>query len=111
MTGNGWERPGRDAKTLDFARRCNSIQINWLNFQILEVEVRIANICDVYLLRRELADEVEFLALTMFESLSAVRDFAGQDYEVAVISPEAKQVLKRFEERATHYEIVVAKRE
>lgn len=70
----------------------------------------VSGCSDAYLLRRELPDEVEFLALTMFESLSAVRDFAGQDYEIAVISPEAKQVLKRFEESAGHYEIVAAKK-
>jgi len=69
----------------------------------------VAGLSDAYLLRRELPDEVEFMALTIFESLSAVKDFAGEDYETAVISPEAKQVLKRFEERATHYEIVIAK--
>lgn len=70
----------------------------------------VARCSDAYLLRRELADEVEFLALTMFESLSAVRDFAGQDYEIAVISREAKQLLKRFEERAAHYEMVIGKK-
>ncbi len=69
----------------------------------------VAGLSDAYLLRRQLATEVEFVALTIFESLSAVRDFAGEDYETAVISTEAKQVLKRFEERAAHYEIVVAK--
>ena len=53
---------------------------------------------------------MEFVALTIFESLSAVRDFAGEDYETAVISTDAKQVLKRFEERAAHYEIIVAKK-
>ena len=69
----------------------------------------VAGLSDAYLFRRQLADEVEFVALTIFESLSAVRDFAGEDYETAVISNEAKQVLKRFEERAAHYEIVITK--
>jgi hypothetical protein len=32
MTGNGWDQMSAYAKTLDFARGCNSIQINWLNF-------------------------------------------------------------------------------
>jgi heme-degrading monooxygenase HmoA len=69
----------------------------------------VAGCRDAYLLRRESADEVEFLVMTMFESLSAIKDFAGQDYEIAVISSEAKQVLKRFDERAAHYELVIAK--
>ena len=69
----------------------------------------VAGCRDAYLLRRDSGDEVEFMVMTIFESLSAVKDFAGEDYEIAVISPEAKQVLTRFEERAAHYEIVVAK--
>ena len=89
-------------------RNANAYEQVFKTRVLVELEA-VAGCSDVYLLRRELADEVEFLALTMFESLSAVRDFAGQDYEVAVISPEAKLVLKRFEERAAHYEIVVAK--
>ena len=60
-----------------------------------------------YLLRREMKDEVEFVVFTLFDSIKAVQGFAGENYKLAVISPEAKEVLKRFEERAAHYEIVV----
>jgi heme-degrading monooxygenase HmoA len=59
-----------------------------------------------YLLRTDVNDEVEFVVLTVFESMKAVQGFAGENYELAVISPEAKEVLKHFEEHATHYEIV-----
>ena len=59
-----------------------------------------------YLLRTNVNDEVEFVALTLFESIEAVKAFAGENYELGVISPAAREVLKHFEERATHYEIV-----
>jgi heme-degrading monooxygenase HmoA len=59
------------------------------------------------LLRREDGDEVAFVTITRFESLDAVRQFAGDDYEVAVIEPEARALLTRFDERSEHYEIVL----
>jgi hypothetical protein len=37
-----------------------------------------------------------------------VRTFAGQDYELAVVPPKARAVLKRFDERSQHYEVRVA---
>jgi heme-degrading monooxygenase HmoA len=55
-------------------------------------------------LRRATGDEVEFLVITMFDSIEAVREFAGADYEIAVILPEAEKLLSRFDARATHYE-------
>ncbi len=60
-----------------------------------------------HLFRRRDGEEVEFVAITYFESLDAVRGFAGPDYEVAVISEEAKQLLTRFDPRATHYTVVL----
>ena len=60
-----------------------------------------------YLLRRDTNEETEFVVLTLFNSMKAVHGFAGENYELAVVSPEAKVVLKSFEERATHFEIVL----
>jgi heme-degrading monooxygenase HmoA len=59
-----------------------------------------------YLMRHDRADEVEFVTLTIFESLDAVRCFAGEDYEVAVVLPEARALLLHFDQRSAHYEIV-----
>ena len=58
-----------------------------------------------YLLRREMDGEVEFLAVTLWESLEAVRAFAGEDAEVAVVEPEARAVLSDFDEFVRHYEL------
>jgi heme-degrading monooxygenase HmoA len=60
----------------------------------------------IQLLRRELSDgEVEFVTIMWFDSLDAVRAFAGEDYEVAVVPPEARQLLARFDARSQHYEV------
>jgi heme-degrading monooxygenase HmoA len=58
------------------------------------------------LLRREDGDEVAFVTISRFESLDAVREFAGADYERAVIEPEAKALLSRHDERSEHYDVV-----
>jgi heme-degrading monooxygenase HmoA len=60
-----------------------------------------------YLLRRDDADGAEFVSLTLFDSLDAVRAFAGEDYEAAVISDEAAAVLRDFDTTAQHFTIVV----
>jgi hypothetical protein len=44
------------------------------------------------------------VTLTRFESLDAIRAFAGDDYEVPVLEPEALAVLTRYEDRASHFE-------
>ena len=60
-----------------------------------------------YLLRHDGTDEVEFVVLNFFESLEAVKRFAGDDYTVAVFEPEAKALLSRIEPVGTHYEVRV----
>lgn len=60
---------------------------------------------DIQLLRRRVGDEVEFVTIMRFESLDAVKEFAGDDYEACVVPPSARRVLKRFDERSQHYEI------
>jgi heme-degrading monooxygenase HmoA len=55
------------------------------------------------ILRLPRDDEEEFVTLVTFESLDAVRAFAGDDYEIPVIEPEAQRLLSRYEDRAFHY--------
>jgi heme-degrading monooxygenase HmoA len=68
---------------------------------------RIDGLVGVDLLRRDAGDEVAFVTITRFESLEAVRAFAGEDYERAVIEPEARALLSRNDERSEHFEIAV----
>ena len=65
----------------------------------------IAGLRSIQLLRRDLEDEVEFVTILTFESLDDVREFVGEDYEVAFVPEKARAVLARFDERAQHYEI------
>jgi heme-degrading monooxygenase HmoA len=59
-----------------------------------------------YLLRRPNGDEVEFITIILWESLEALKAFAGPDYEVSIIPEERKQYLSRHDDRAQHYGVV-----
>jgi heme-degrading monooxygenase HmoA len=59
------------------------------------------------LLRSDGSDEIAFVTITRFESLAAVKEFAGDDYERAVVEPEAQRLLSRYDERSAHYEVVL----
>lgn len=50
----------------------------------------------IELLRAPAAEEVEFATVMWFDSMEAVRSFAGTDYERAVVPPKARALLKRF---------------
>lgn len=77
-----------------------------LRSEVLPGIHRIPGYHGAYLLRREVAPEVEFVTLTLFESWDAVRAFAGPDHEVAVVPPAARKLLARFDARSVHYEIL-----
>lgn len=70
-------------------------------------EMQVAGYRGGYLLRRELAEEVEFVTILWFDSLDAVRAFAGEDYEVAHVPAAAREVLLRFDARSQHYETLL----
>jgi hypothetical protein len=58
------------------------------------------------LMKRDLGGEVEFQTLMWFDSLDAIKAFVGEDYSVSHVPPQARAVLKRFDERAAHYEVI-----
>ncbi|MBE0692628.1 MAG: antibiotic biosynthesis monooxygenase [Aquamicrobium sp.] len=59
----------------------------------------------IEVLRRPLADEVEFITIMEFETLDSVKAFVGEDYEACYVPDEARKILKRFDERSQHYEL------
>ena len=62
-----------------------------------------------YLMRRDTGEgEVEFATIMHFDDLEAVKAFAGgDDYETAYVPPRAQEVLKRFDARSAHFEVLL----
>lgn len=46
----------------------------------------------------------------VFDSLDAVRTFAGEDYEACVVPDKARAILTRFDLRSQHYELLEERR-
>ena len=66
---------------------------------------RVPGYRGAFALRRDMSDESEYATLTLFDSMNAVRVFAGEDYGMAVVPAEARKLLVRLEERPQHFEI------
>jgi heme-degrading monooxygenase HmoA len=60
-----------------------------------------------HLLQRTVGDRVEFVVMTLWDSMDAIRQFAGDGVETAVVEPAAREVLSGFDESVAHYEVVL----
>ena len=66
---------------------------------------RIRGFKGIQLLRREVGEEVEFVTIMVFDRLDAVREFAGEDYETAVVPPKAQKLLSHYDAVSAHYDV------
>jgi heme-degrading monooxygenase HmoA len=82
-----------------------------LRSEVLPAIHRVKGFYGAYLLRRVIGTNVEFCTITMFENMEAVRAFAGDDYEKAVIHGPARRLLIKFDERSKHYEQILSPEE
>ena len=60
----------------------------------------------VYALRRTEDGKAHFLLISLWDSMDAVRRFAGPDVERAVYYPEDKEFLMELEPGVLHYEVL-----
>ena len=58
-----------------------------------------------YLFRRQVDDQAEFLVLSLWESMDAIRAFAGEEVDTARYYPDDKDYLLSFEPKVQHYEV------
>lgn len=56
-----------------------------------------------HLLRRDMGNEIEFITILWFDTMEAVREFAGADPELAVVPTKARRLLTRYDQRSAHY--------
>ena len=59
----------------------------------------------VWMLRRPVDEGVEFMMFTLWDSIEAVKGFAGEEYETAVFYPEDDRFLIERDLTSTHYEV------
>lgn len=76
------------------------------NQQVYPALNALAGYRGAWLLRRDVDGRVEFLAVTMWDSVESIKAFAGDDVQRAVVEPEARAVLASFDSFAQHFEVV-----
>jgi heme-degrading monooxygenase HmoA len=59
------------------------------------------------LLMMDRGENVEILVITRWQSMDAIRSFAGDDVEVAVVADAAQRVLLSWDERVRHFAIAL----
>lgn len=82
-------------------------------FEVLTTEVipgivamKLAGFRSIQVLRRQLEGEEEFITIMWFDSLENIKAFTGEDYETAHVPAAARAVLKRFDDRSQHYDLI-----
>ena len=58
------------------------------------------------LLRNDAVGEVHFITIMWFEDLEQIKQFAGEDFEKAVVHPKAQALLKRYDHYSKHFELI-----
>ncbi len=79
----------------------------FLRSSFLPAAYSISGFKGASVLRRTVGNEIEFTTITRFESVQAIKQFAGEDYEAAHVAPRARELLSRFEARCVHCELVI----
>jgi hypothetical protein len=92
----GWTKP-TDADTYE----------NLLKEKVLPGLRNVAGYQGGYILRHNGPDESEFVVINFFDSIEAIKRFAGPDYSTPVFEPEARVLLSKIEPIARHYEVRV----
>ncbi len=59
-----------------------------------------------YMLTREVGELTEFVTLSFWDSLDAIKGFAGDDHETAVFYPEDDRYLVERDLTCTHRQVV-----
>jgi hypothetical protein len=52
--------------------------------------------------------ETQVVVATAWESIEAVKAFAGEDYEATVVEPVVRELLNRFDDRVAHFKVALA---
>jgi len=76
-----------------------------LKGKVLPALKKLSGYRGMHILRRDLPEEVEFVVINLFDSITDVQAFAGEDYSASKFEPEARQLLAKVEPLAFHYQV------
>jgi heme-degrading monooxygenase HmoA len=87
-------------------RECADAYVDHLQSETFPQLVQLPGFHDASILRRDAPQGVEFLIVTVWTSLDAIRCFAGSDIESAVVPQKVQDMMIEYDRRTRHYEVV-----
>lgn len=97
MISRHWTCVTHPASAADYERH--------LRTETFEAIEKIDGFRSAAILRRDVADGVAYRIVTEWASMDAIRAFAGDDVETAVVPEKVRPWMIRFDERVVHYEV------
>ena len=92
---HGTTRSGKDAEAY----------LEFVTTRVLAALPAIDGHLGAQVLHHDVEGGTEFTVITFWDSMDAIRGFAGDDTEQAVVEPEARALLISFEQRVVHHEV------
>ncbi|HEY1872016.1 MAG TPA: antibiotic biosynthesis monooxygenase, partial [Chitinophagaceae bacterium] len=92
-----------------YTTRENAVEYeNLLKTEIFEgiANKRMKGYKSIQLLKRELENEFEFITIMWFDKIDDVKQFMGEDHETAYVLPQAQKLLKRYDAKSVHYDLL-----
>lgn len=80
--------------------------IEYLRAETFPAIRRLPGFISASILRRSVDKGVEFLVITDWSSIEAIRGFAGADEEAAVVSPKVRDMMLEYDRVARYYEVM-----
>ena len=104
---NGWSSAEKPDELMAALRNSHSLETARLQGKLVGIANAISDgNLDVKILERREDDSTHFITMTSWESLEAIKAFAGDDAEKAMYYPEDDGFLLEFEPAVVHYEVV-----
>ena len=67
---------------------------------------RVDGFIKASILRRPIGEGMEFLIVTTWQSIEAIRKFAGESASTAVVPPSVRAIMVEYDKEVAHYEVV-----
>jgi len=80
--------------------------VKHLQMSVLPELRQIDGFQGVYVMRQDSSNDIEFIVLTLWKSMDAIRKFAGEKTEVAVVATAAQGLFREYDSTVKHFEVV-----
>ena len=85
---------------------CTGAYVEHLQTETFPAIRKLPGFVDASILSRVVAEGVEFLVVTQWESLDAIRAFAGEQLDEAVVPAEVRDMMIKYDRQVRHYEVI-----